>query len=266
LRVRLGAVALGVVLVAGSVVWIGWSVRTSGSHSGFGAVMVGNPTGSFDLTRHLQGYRALEPRITVRALRPGFERELRKEMDLLEHVIDGFARSHSMYDGVRLWEYIHRTGWWAPTRESAEHSLLLSERQWSGGYLIRVPFEEYAQAFRAQLADAPRQPAPGSILDELLRANGQTTRTRVLWSGYLINAATIAGLGLIGWGAWGVPGGIRARRVRAGKCAKCTYDLRGLGEARCPECGTPLPVACGDHPPPCGEREAEPDSGREPAG
>jgi hypothetical protein len=107
------------------------------------------------------------------------------------------------------------------------------------------------------------------MLDELLRASGQTTRTRMLWSGYVINAATLVGLGLIGWGSVGAFVAVRARR-RIGKhqCAKCRYDLRGLVEAtpRCPECGTPLPVACGDHPPPCGEREAEQEFGREPAG
>ena len=31
----------------------------------------------------------------------------------------------------------------------------------------------------------------------------------------------------------------RRRRRRRGLCLKCGYDLRGLPEPRCPECGTP---------------------------
>ena len=45
---------------------------------------------------------------------------------------------------------------------------------------------------------------------------------------------------------------LRQRRYAAGRCGVCKYDLRGLPEARCPNCGTRfdrgetknLPVAC----------------------
>jgi len=39
---------------------------------------------------------------------------------------------------------------------------------------------------------------------------------------------------------------LHARRMRTkirrleGRCEKCNYDLRGLPEPRCPECGTPF--------------------------
>jgi hypothetical protein len=37
----------------------------------------------------------------------------------------------------------------------------------------------------------------------------------------------------------------RRRRVRENCCTKCGYDLRGLPEPRCPECGTPFhPQEC----------------------
>ena len=29
-------------------------------------------------------------------------------------------------------------------------------------------------------------------------------------------------------------------RVAEGRCARCGYDLQGLTEPRCPECGTPF--------------------------
>jgi hypothetical protein len=32
----------------------------------------------------------------------------------------------------------------------------------------------------------------------------------------------------------------RRKRRKIGRCAKCHYDLRGLPEPRCPECGTPF--------------------------
>jgi len=33
------------------------------------------------------------------------------------------------------------------------------------------------------------------------------------------------------------------RNIRRGRCAKCSYDLRGsTGRAECPECGHPIPA------------------------
>jgi hypothetical protein len=185
---------------------------------------------------------------------------VRGELELLEHVVRELVRAHCDEDSIGITEQVNRSGVWAPTAERRRISMFLYER--SGKrfvYRIGVDSHEHAAGLlREHLATAPRQPHPGSMLDELLRASGQTTRTRMLWSGYVINAATLVGLGLIGWGSVGAFVAVRARR-RIGKhqCAKCRYDLRGLVVARCPECGTPLPVACGDHPPPCGEREGE---------
>jgi len=65
--------------------------------------------------------------------------------------------------------------------------------------------------------------------------------TTVHWPGYLINTATLLGLGM--W-LWFTPilvrDVVRWRRVRRGRCGQCNYDLRGLpeGSAVCPECGT----------------------------
>jgi hypothetical protein len=190
---------------------------------------------------------------------------MRVESEVLEHVVSEFDRTNSWFNRMVLFEHVHRRGVWAPTWERAAITVSLTARMSHSVQFTGLP-SIYAEAISEHVATAPRQPHPGSWMDANFLAHGETESTRVVWSGYAINAATLVGLGLIGWGACGVPGAIRARRVRAGKCAKCRYDLRGLGEARCPECGTPLPVACGDHPPPCGEREAEQEFGREPAG
>jgi hypothetical protein len=33
---------------------------------------------------------------------------------------------------------------------------------------------------------------------------------------------------------------VREHRYKRGRCGNCLYDLRGLAEPRCPECGTPF--------------------------
>lgn len=84
------------------------------------------------------------------------------------------------------------------------------------------------------------------------------TRVRVLHTAYLTVAATVTGVAigwLIDWGVgaalggalwvagtawlWGTPEARRRSADGVGvPCRKCGYDLRGLHEARCPECGT----------------------------
>ena len=71
-----------------------------------------------------------------------------------------------------------------------------------------------------------------------LIAYGKWTGSTIVWSGYAINIATIAGLSLWLWftpivvrDAW------RAWRRKPHMCAACGYDLRGLAANVCPECG-----------------------------
>ncbi len=239
---RLGAMALGVVVVAGSVGWIWWSAHISKSHTGLGGLWLrtsGSPY-DLDLQRFARGLKSVEPRVRINALRPSFADEVRREHELLVHVADGLNRSGSEFGSIMIWEDIHRFGWWAPTSESVERKFFLHEREWTFGYRMSTPHDQYAEVLRAQLADAPRAPLPGSWMDAGLLANGISTKQRVVWWGYLVNAATVVGLGLMGWGGVGLGGAIVVmRRAKAGQCTKCRYDLSGLRAdvTVCPECG-----------------------------
>ncbi|MBX3358651.1 MAG: hypothetical protein KF745_09505 [Phycisphaeraceae bacterium] len=70
---------------------------------------------------------------------------------------------------------------------------------------------------------------------------------RIVWSGWLFNAATIVALGLLvyslGWvpQAWARLLSVRGRRRESqGRCPTCGYDLTGVEEAICPECGSTI--------------------------
>ncbi len=91
------------------------------------------------------------------------------------------------------------------------------------------------------------------------------TRTFLLWCGLIWTIVALVGLAvmaIVSWAFWMVPedplpaisvcgflaGGlamlwgwtVTRKRLRffEGKCVQCSYDLRGLTEPRCPECGT----------------------------
>ena len=237
MRVRLGAVALGVVLVAGSVGWIWWSARTSSSHTGFGAVLsrwVKTPK------QFIQSFVLISANVFAVSDRPGFAAEIRTEIDLLRHIVAEFDRTNSEHHGIMILELVDRRGLWAPTGEHVELRMACTGRVKATVNRAEVPPAEGVKAIRSHLASAPRQPHPGSWMDANFLTHGETETSRVLWSGYAINAATVGGFGLIGWGSVGAFVAIRARR-RIGKdqCAKCRYDLRGLAEGVvvCPECG-----------------------------
>ena len=237
LRVRLGAMALGVVLVAGSVGWIWWSVQTSSQHSGFGSLLE-------DVVRlqpaNYRGTGLVCPDVIAISPRPGFVATVRVEAELLAHVLAEFDRTESRYEGMMICEGVYRRGVWAPTHERANMSVILNERIAYAITLLHHPYELYAGEIRKHLATAPRQPQPGSWMNADFLAHGETESSRVLWSGYLVNAATVVGVVVMGWGAWGTMGAITVmRRARAGRCMWCGYDLAGLGaEVRvCPECG-----------------------------
>jgi hypothetical protein len=75
----------------------------------------------------------------------------------------------------------------------------------------------------------------------LLRAGDGVTRQRV-WSGYIHNAVALA-LALLTLRAGFVTIRTTPRRIavwrrsRRGRCTSCGYDLAGLGQPICPECG-----------------------------
>lgn len=66
-------------------------------------------------------------------------------------------------------------------------------------------------------------------------AGGQST-TRVLWFGVANDCSVLAAFAvLVGGTAHRVAA---RRRSQEGTCPSCRYDLSGLAEGRCPECGT----------------------------
>lgn len=79
-------------------------------------------------------------------------------------------------------------------------------------------------------------------------ATGGGVTRRILWKGVANDASVIVAASLLicslGWMRW-------KRRVPAGKCPKCGYDLAGLTSRRCPECGVfladVLEVAAAEH-------------------
>lgn len=68
-----------------------------------------------------------------------------------------------------------------------------------------------------------------------LPSDGVTLAFMPLWPGFAVDAAlfgsawaALLGLVMLAW---------RRMRAREGRCRKCRYDLKGLREAVCPECG-----------------------------
>lgn len=60
---------------------------------------------------------------------------------------------------------------------------------------------------------------------------------RVLWWGVLHNVAGLAGMVMLGVSLAGMPRWVRLQRFGAMECRGCGYDMRGIGGAKCPECG-----------------------------
>jgi hypothetical protein len=56
-----------------------------------------------------------------------------------------------------------------------------------------------------------------------------------IWPGFALNCVLY---GAMVYGLWSTPGAVRrALRRQRGECAWCGYDLRGLPQKFCPECG-----------------------------
>gem|GEM_PF-1716356 len=123
-----------------------------------------------------------------------------------------------------------RAGFWALTRERATDVVVLSPMEPGA-------FDDAAiTQVRALLRDAGLPVAPAGGQDE--------SRTRILWTGYLHNAAALLALAAfilsLGW-LPRLPAACRARRARRrlarGRCPRCRYPLAGLESNQCPECG-----------------------------
>jgi hypothetical protein len=152
------------------------------------------------------------------------------------HLNDGASRVFK----VGLRRLVNQKGIWAWTREVERCSLMIvpisHEAAPDDSAVVR---EALVECFRADGSEDL------TALAIELRA-GDFTRTRVLWSGYAINAISLllAGACLRSGGASArracsfMLGRSPARRARLGQCVRCGYDLAGLPPGRCPECGS----------------------------
>ncbi len=168
-----------------------------------------------------------------RILRPDEESWDQATRDLRDHPRDCLM--------VRWRAIAFHDGFWAPTAGLDKH-------------IIELTFGE-------NLSDAERASARRQFVEQsgaaqrLSRADFQTLtttdidRTSSLWLGYLHNAAAIAAallfLASLRWVPQ-TPAHIRSRlhskRLSEGLCPRCSYNLHGLREPKCPECGAALPT------------------------
>lgn len=89
--------------------------------------------------------------------------------------------------------------------------------------------------------DETLRPKVGFVSVPLLNPDGGWQRTAFpylpLFPGLILNTLFYAA---IWWGLLALPRLIRRTlRVRRGLCPRCAYDMRGLTNAHCPECGPP---------------------------
>ena len=130
-------------------------------------------------------------------------------------------------------------GFWAPTTRTDRHTIKVSD----GNSLS----PEQRAAARRLFIEQSGAAAWLSRADVQTLTTTDIDRTRTLYLGFLHNAAAIVvAILFLASLAW-VPktrSYLRARigehRLARGVCPRCSYNLHGLREPTCPECGTPL--------------------------
>lgn len=138
-----------------------------------------------------------------------------------------------------------RRGAWAATRERITASMEFEPYR-DGAFSA-------AEMIEARLLAAARfgQTDGGRWGPTAVRAAGGAVEwSRLLWLGYLHDAASLgATIGFV-WSLGWVPRTVAAvrdrrgkQRLAAGRCPGCGYELRGLAAGVCPECGTQVPAA-----------------------
>ncbi len=146
---------------------------------------------------------------------------------------------------------VRRPGFFAPTRERRE-VLILRITMYDGS----TPTPAQESSIRASLADlldaTGHHPFDGGVL-----RGGPTSVSRVLWSGYVINALVFPALAVVGVSLWrGVRSGIvspwiediRQGRTARGLCPRCCYDVSAVASPVCPECGEVIVGVVGNGP------------------
>jgi hypothetical protein len=130
---------------------------------------------------------------------------------------------------VELGPVLHmRSGFWAPTTLRIERNL--------NRIRGRVP-NECVAFFRATYG-------PEAAAELTTAIAGQPQERLILWTGVAHNLVALCAAGLLVWSLV-----LNARRLqpllpsqrrrRRGACPTCGYDLTGLAEGPCPECGAP---------------------------
>ena len=174
---------------------------------------------------------------------------------LLAGVIALWARSHRTCDAL-VWQRWHND---AGTYRGTFRTLS------SGRGVIGIDFTDLTTAFPSSGSTAPEFEWTRTDASQFLLPhetfwnrigfgyvsssqgtpglNNSTVTTRAYWLPYWLvvlfaSAAPLRALFMIG---------SRARRRRRGCCARCGYDVR-FSEGRCPECGSPLPLASARRP------------------
>lgn len=143
---------------------------------------------------------------------------------------------------VFLNKSVRRTGVWAPVSETEALQLhVFDSHSWE--YVAQPP----PGAWTAAVAHVRDELGFGANVASRLATPPGSTRTRVLWRGWIHTvvalAAMIAAVVLVPWRA--IPGWLPSavRRVcrlgvsKPGTRPSCGYDLAGLAVRRCPECG-----------------------------
>ncbi len=135
---------------------------------------------------------------------------------------------------VTLAETIRRNGWWLPVSETVTVGPSITP---SSG--VR-PTDSEIQTIVASWFDSNGEETSA----RLFRA-GTVTTSRILWSGYFLNAVTLAAVLLLATSLATFTRWRRSRRVRRafakGLCPGCRYSLVGTPASgaltTCPECG-----------------------------
>lgn len=144
---------------------------------------------------------------------------------------------------------VTRSGFWGLTREDVESCISVQ----SEVHDPNAPTDLEARAldlFRAEMIEEDN-----AFWISHIRAVGSTITaprrsSRVLWSGYVRDALSLAGAGAlllsIGWLGRSWRERRRWRRLGRGVCPDCGYQLpAGLRDAPCPECGIAHPARDG---------------------
>ncbi|MCH8825221.1 MAG: hypothetical protein IH984_17130 [Planctomycetes bacterium] len=127
------------------------------------------------------------------------------------------------------------SGWWAITEQTHNATLrvLSQTRSFTLQEQQRLP-----QQF-AELIEKNEWYLNAEYVDKLRSGGGKLRR--ILWSGYIHNVVATflatAFLFSFGWLPKRIASNRREQAQSSGLCPECRYDLQGLAEEGCPECG-----------------------------